>query len=181
MTIEWTDDQKRAALVINDAFNAERDGVFVVGPTGCGKTLICTEVARGLAHGTHRRGNEDWPNRVELNCLNAAFEAHAAMSKAHGARTAWEIIEEAKRASVVLLDDAGRERGDHGRDLVFSLIDQAGGFLIITSNRSKKELCDLYGGDEGLRSRLSALVLVEFPKDAPNLRKRGEAEKASEG
>ena len=31
-----------------------------------------------------------------------------------------------KGATVVLLDDVGRERGEYGRDVIFSLIDQAG-------------------------------------------------------
>lgn len=148
-------------------------GVYIVGQTGTGKTLIAERFAKLNVPSRYRKGpgGIEVVDRLILNCLNATLEAHAAMSKVSGARTAWEMAEEAKTASVTVLDDVGRERGEYGRDVVFSLIDQAGGFLILTSNRGKKELAELYGGDEGLRSRLSALVPIEFPADAPNFRK----------
>lgn len=170
MAIEWTDYQREAWERMAQALY-RKSGVYLVGPTGTGKTVLAEAFTREHARGTHRRGSEEWPNRVILNCLNATLEAHAAMAKADHARTAWEMVEEAKGAQIVMLDDAGRERGEYGRDVVFSLIDQAGGFLIITSNRDKKALADLYGGDEGLRSRLSALETIEFPADAPNMRR----------
>lgn len=170
MAIEFTNFQEKAWASLESAV-FRKPGAYIHGPTGSGKTVLAEAFVCEHAQGTHRRGNEDWPNRVVLNCLNATLEAHAAMSKSLGARTAWEMAEEAKGASIVLLDDAGRERGEYGRDVVFSLIDQAGGFLIITSNRTKKALAELYGGDEGLMSRLSGLMTIEFPADAPNFRK----------
>lgn len=170
MAISLSETQKAAIAALESAVLSDKPGAYICGPTGSGKTFVAEGWAKRNASGTTRIGHEDWPNRVILNCLNATLEAHAAMSKTHGARTAWEMVEEAKRAQVVLLDDAGRERGEYGRDVVFSLIDQAGGFLIITSNRTKKALADLYGGDEGLLSRLSALVTIEFPDESPNMR-----------
>jgi DNA replication protein DnaC len=168
---DWLPHQREALAAMTTALEAGHSGVYLHGPTGSGKTFLADWFAKAHASGMHRRGNEEWPNRVILNCLNATLEAHAAMSKAHGARTAWEMAEECKGASVVLLDDVGRERGEYGRDVIFSLIDQTGGFLIITSNRDRKALVELYGGDEGLASRLSALVAVDFPADAKNLRR----------
>ena len=171
MTHELTDYQTRALGALEAHYAARKPGVYIHGPTGSGKTYVANGFAKTYAQGRYtRKGGVQWPNRVILNCLNATLEAHASMSKAHGARSAWEMVEEAKGAQIVVLDDVGRERGEYGRDVVFSLIDQAGGFLIITSNRDKKALAELYGGDEGLRSRLSALETIEFPKDAPNWR-----------
>lgn len=163
--------QQVAGEAIREAWTDNRSGVYIHGPTGSGKTFLADYVAKNLAHGTYEKNRQDWPNRVILNALNATLEAHASMVKGTKARTAWEMAEECKGAQVVLLDDVGRERGEYGRDLLFSLIDQTKGFLIITSNRDKKALAELYGGDEGLMSRLSALVTVNFPADAKNLRR----------
>jgi DNA replication protein DnaC len=171
MAIELTDYQREALDKMHAAWREGR-GVYLVGATGTGKTMLAEQFARTVVERRERKqGNQYVTDRLVLNCLEATLEAHASMSKGSEARSAWEMIQEAKTASVTVLDDVGRERGDYGRDLIFSLIDRAGGFLIITSNKDKRALAEVYGGDEGLRSRFSALETIEFPADAPNFRR----------
>lgn len=162
MPIDLQDHQRGPAAAMLDAWESKKAGIYLSGDTGTGKTYLAKALMTAIAVGRSI-------DVLTLNAIETGFEALAAMNKAQGARSAWELIQEVKTKKAVLIDDAGRERGEYGRDLIFSLIDQTRGFLIITSNKSKKDLADLYGGDEGLRSRLSALVTIE--STGPNLRK----------
>lgn len=143
-------------------------GVYLHGATGSGKTL-CAKWWAAQARG---RGTEVF----ETNALEASLEAQASHVKGVKARTPFELVQAVKSAGLVVLDDMGRDRTEFSRDVLFALLDTAlasDAFVIITSNRTPADLCAHYAGDDGLKSRLSALRIIEYPAGMTNWRKGG--------
>lgn len=141
-------------------------GVFWFGAPGPGKTFIANAFCKNA---------KELKFRVfQGSALELVAETQAAIGKNRDARDLFTMHNEIKSAQVVFLDDLGREREDYGQSVMFSLLDVAlssGAFVLVTANRSAKELADYYKGDAGLRSRLSALRQQEWGADLPNLRK----------
>lgn len=163
------DFQKPYLLAAADVFSDKSfRGVFWYGAAGAGKTY-CGEM---LEETLLQRQLID--RTFSGTALELVAETQAAMSRVDGARTLYEMIQEIKRASFVRLDDLGREREDYGQSVMFTILDTAlnsKAFVLVTANRSAKELGEYYKGDGGLRSRLSALQPTEWPAESPNLRK----------
>lgn len=151
-------------------------GVFWHGAPGVGKSYLAERFCEMGKHSKLRTGESAW-REVRLfagNVLDLVSELQAAIGKDKTARTQFEMLREIKEADVVFLDDLGRERENFGQSAMFNLLDRAlasNATLIVTSNRTAKELGDFYGADAGLRSRLSALKQMEWPAELPNLRK----------
>lgn len=152
-------------------------GVFWFGAAGTGKTHLARKFcaqARTLRLHRDEGLNIYTPRVFEGSALELVAETQAAIGKNKDARDLFTMHEEIKRAHVVFLDDLGREREDYGQSVMFSLLDVAlsrNAFVIVTANRSARELAEYYKGDAGLRSRLSALMSREWPATLPNLRK----------
>ncbi|MCC6151189.1 MAG: ATP-binding protein [Planctomycetes bacterium] len=156
-------------------------GVFWHGAPGVGKTFLAEQFCE-MARRSKLRMPEGYWREVKLfagNVLDLVAELQAAIGKDKNARTQFEMLREIKEADVVFLDDLGRERENFGQSAMFNLLDRAlasNATVIVTSNRTAKELADYYGADAGLRSRLSALKAGEWAADLPNLRKAAVAE-----
>ncbi len=145
--------------------SAQFRGVFWHGKPGTGKTHCAHELARALR--PHRKFAGKAADLVD--------EVHATFAGDRDARTRFAMRRQIEAADVVLLDDLGRERDGFGQDVMFQLLDAAlasDAFVIVTANRSAKELAEAYNGDDGLRSRLSLLMQREWV-EMPHLRKGG--------
>ena len=139
--------------------------MFWFGETGCGKTHCANELARAIR-----------PNRQFKGvAADLVDEVQATFNGEKDARTRFAMRRQIEESDVVLLDDLGRERDGFGQDVMFQLLDAAlssEAFVIVTANKTAKELAESYNGDDGLRSRLSLLLQREW-KNMPHLRKDG--------
>lgn len=170
--IEFTPEQAERGNFVIGLLKVWRDGgkswhgVYLSGAGGVGKT----EIARFVAEQARLKR---W-QVFETSALEASLEAQASHKKNAEARTPHEMIQEVKKSKLVLLDDMGRDRTEYSRDVIFALLDTAlssGAFVIITSNKTPVDLAAHYAGDDGLKSRLSSLRLIEFPATMRNWRR----------
>jgi DNA replication protein DnaC len=155
-------------------------GVFWYGAPGTGKTHTAASFCAWLTTNRLNMADKDSPPRyrsIEVfqgNALELVAETQAAIGRNKEARSLWEMIQEVKQADIAFFDDLGREREDYGQSVMFTLLDAAlasKAFVVVTANRDAKALAEYYRGDDGLRSRLSALLQQEWPVQLPNLRK----------
>lgn len=162
-----------------EPWNHEQRGLYISGPTGCGKTGIAYGIRSVLMAERHFDVRfENWPEFIAS--LKASFDRDAGMESEA------KMIDRCANAPLLIIDDlgAGRVTG-YELDVLGRLINlryNACKAVVITSNLRGSELTGDGGpwGDDpnGQRivSRLREMVDgMKLPGDLPDMRAKGKA------
>ncbi len=107
-----------AAFVYNVLQNKTPDGLLFLGKTGRGKTYLAASIANEILE---RKPNAELLFVIVPDLLN---EIRSTYDKSNNATTEYEIIDAARNAEILILDDLGAHNySDWVKDKLYSIID----------------------------------------------------------
>lgn len=141
--LQFVSPKARVLRLFAERWRPEAGGAIVIGPTGCGKSIVAF-VAMARAIVDHARETRRGPMLEWCSC--DALDLGLAAQRSSLSRTP-ELVARAKRASGLVLDDLGWEREFH-RESVLEVAAHRykhGLPTIVTSGKTYDELEQIYG------------------------------------